>query len=215
MVELYQPAGGIWTLEEFDEIPDVEGVRFEVLAGRLYGTRTPPLLHQEVLGSFLVAMGVSACRRHQLGLLIPGPLGVILGPGDFPSPDLVFVREDRRAIITRRAIEGIPDLIVECVAPETAERDRGLKRQRYEHYGVPEYWVIDAESRVVEIHRHDGRGYPPPQMIRDRWLWPPMPNGPALELSLPTLLEEYDETKQMFEERERRRTAGLTACFNT
>jgi Uma2 family endonuclease len=205
MVDPSQSAGGIWTFEEFDALPDIEGVRQEVIGGRLYLTRTPPLLHQEVLGSFLMEMLAWACRRHQLGRLIPGPVGVILGAGDFPSPDLVFVQEDRREIITPRAIEGIPDLIVECVAPETAERDRGLKRQRYEHYGVPEYWVIDAESRAVEIYRHDGRGFSPAELIRNRWLWQPMPNGPVLELSLPNLLEGYDEMKSMFEERERQR----------
>lgn len=94
-----------------------------------------------------------------------------------------------------------------CAAPETADRDRGLKRQRYEHYAVPEYWVIDAGSRVVEIYRHNGRGYPLPRMARDHWLWQPVPDGPALRLSLASLLEGYDETKSMFEERERRRTA--------
>lgn len=208
MWELYQPTGGVWTFEEFEKLPEVEGARYEVIAGRVYVTRTPPLLHQEVLGSFLVEMLGWACRRHRLGRLIPGPVSVVLGTGDFPSPDLVFVRDDRRGIITRRAIEGVPDLIVECVAPETADRDRVLKRRRYEHYGVPEYWVIDAESRLVEIYRHDGRGYPLPRMIRDRWPWQPMPGGPTLELNLASLLEEYDETKSMFEARERRRTAG-------
>lgn len=106
MLELCQPVGRIWTFEEFDELPDVEGVRQEVIEGRLYLTRTPPLLHQEVLASFLVEMLGWACRRHRLGRLIPGPVGVILGLGDFPSPDLVFVREDRRGIITQRARRG-------------------------------------------------------------------------------------------------------------
>lgn len=67
--------------------------------------------------------------------------------------------------------------------------------------------MIDAGSRVVEMDRHDGRRYPLPRMIGDRWLWRPMPDGPALELNLASLLERYDETKSMFEERERRRTA--------
>ncbi len=208
MTELYQPAGGVWTFEEFQEFPDVEGVWYEVIAGNLYVRRTPPLLHQVVLGDFLVEILGWVWRKHQLGRLIPGPVAVVFGDGDIILPDLVFVREDRRGIVTERAFEGIPDLIVECVAPDTASRDRGIKRQRYAHFGVPEYWVIDAESRVVEIYRHDGGGYPPPQVIRNRWLWQPMPDGPALELSLPALLKEYDETKLMFEERERRLANG-------
>ncbi|HEX5871836.1 MAG TPA: Uma2 family endonuclease [Longimicrobium sp.] len=207
MAELHVPAAGVWTFEEFEKLPEVEGARYEVIAGSLYVTGTPPLLHQEVLGSFLVEMLGWARRKHGLGRLIPGPVGVILGPGDFPSPDLVFVREDRREIITGRAIEGVPDLIVECVAPETAERDRGLKHQRYELYGVPEYWAIDAESRIVEIYRHDGRVFSPAEVIRSRWFWQPMPNGPVLELNLPELLEEYDELMLHIERNEQRRAA--------
>lgn len=206
-MELYQPTGGVWTFDEFEELPEVEGARYEVIAGCLYVTRTPPLPHQEVLGSFLVEMLGWACRKHRLGRLIPGPVSVVLGIGDFPSPDLVFVREDRREIITRRAIEGVPDLIVECMAPETAERDRGLKHQRYEHCGVPEYWVIDAELRVVEIYRHDGRAFSPAEVIRSRWLWQPIPDGPVLQLDLPELLEEYDELMLHIERNEQRRAA--------
>jgi Uma2 family endonuclease len=207
-VELYQPTEGVWTYGEYMKLP-VEGTRYEVIAGQLYITPIPPLPHQEVLGSFLVKM-FGWVKEHRLGRLLPGPIDVLLSDADFIEPDLVYVRRDRREIVTDRAIEGVPDLIVECVAPDTAERDRGLKRERYGRFGVPEYWVIDAEARMVEIYRNGAGGFPIPEVVTSRWVWQPIPDGPVLQLDLPELLEEYDELMLHIERNEQRRAAEKT-----
>jgi Uma2 family endonuclease len=59
--------------------------------------------------------------------------------GDYLEPDLVFVARDREALLSDRGIEGPPDLVVEVVSPSTEARDRGLKLDRYRHFGVGEY----------------------------------------------------------------------------
>jgi Uma2 family endonuclease len=179
----------------------VENTRYEIIAGELYVTPTPPVLHQVILGEFLYAMFRWA-DHQELGALYPGPIDVLFGEGDFIEPDLAFVRRDRKAIVTERAIEGVPDLIAECVAPDTAERDGGLKRDRYMHFGVPEYWVIDGARRTVEIYRSDNPDPTVPRIVTDRWSWQPVPGGPALDLCLPELLQDYDETRAMFEANE-------------
>jgi len=47
-----------------------------------------------------------------------------------------------------------PDLLV-IMSPSTASRDRGIKRERYERAGMPEYWVVDATKNQVEVHALD------------------------------------------------------------
>jgi Uma2 family endonuclease len=212
MSSVHQPPGGVWTYEEYMKLP-VEGTRYEVIAGELYITPIPPLPHQEVLGSFVVQM-YGWVYQNKLGRFLLGPVDVLFSHEDFIEPDLVYVRRDRREIITDRAIEGVPDLIVECVAPDTAERDRGLKRERYARFGVPEYWVIDAEARTVEIYR-TGSDSQLPEVVTGRWTWQPMPDGPVLELDLPELLEGYDELMVHIEQNERRRPAGMTTLPHT
>lgn len=195
---MYQPPGGIWTYEEYMKLP-VENTRYEVIAGELYITPTPPTLHQRALQDLLMPMFGWADEEHHLGVLFPGPLDVLFGEGDFIEPDGLFVRRDRVDIIKDHGIEGVPDLIIECVAPDTAERDRGLKRDRYEYFGVPEYWILDPGARTLEIHRHVVRGYAPPEIVRDRWAWQPIPGGPALELSLPKVLKKHDALRLRFD----------------
>ena len=45
-----------------------------------------------------------------------------------------------------------PDIVVEVLSPSTAATDRGKKMQMFVRYGVPEYWIADAEARSIEIH---------------------------------------------------------------
>jgi Uma2 family endonuclease len=67
------------------------------------------------------------------------------------EPDLIFVRKNRLGVISERGVEGPPDLLVEILSPSTAARDRGVKLERYRHFGVAEYWIVDPESRTVEV----------------------------------------------------------------
>jgi Uma2 family endonuclease len=43
------------------------------------------------------------------------------------------------------------------VAVSSLSYDRGLKARLYARYGVPEFWVIDANERIAWIHR-DAKG---------------------------------------------------------
>jgi Uma2 family endonuclease len=194
---VHQPANGVWTYEEYMKLP-VESTRYEVIAGDLYITPPPPVRYQVAISKLLFRMS-PAEEDLGLGILFLGPLDVLFGEGDFLEPDGIFVRRGREEIIKDHGIEGVPDLIVECVAPETAERDRGLKRDRYAFFGVPEYWGFDADQRTLEVYQHNGRNFSEPNVVRDHWTWQPLPGAPAVELNLLEILERYEEARQFLE----------------
>ncbi|HUG42354.1 MAG TPA: Uma2 family endonuclease [Longimicrobiales bacterium] len=171
-----------WTYAEFARLPSEGGTRYEVVAGELVVTPSPSLRHQRI-ASDLVTLLNGFVREHGLGELYSGPVDVLLAEGDYVEPDIVFVRSDHREYLTDRGIEGPPDLIVEILSPSTAARDRGIKLDRYRHFGVPEYWVVDPDARSIEVWRLAEGAAEPEAFGSDETLrWHPGPGEVALEL---------------------------------
>jgi Uma2 family endonuclease len=178
-----------WSYAEFARLPD-DGNRYEVIDGELHVTPAPRPVHQDVVGR-IVEMVRPHVRKHALGKLYPGPVDVLLGEGDYLQPDLAFVRRERAECVSDRGIEGPPDLVLEVVSRSTAMRDRGVKRERYAASGVPEYWIVDADARRVEVYRLQ-EDPDHPTVVRDRIRWTPAEGGPVLELELAELFDDLD-----------------------
>jgi Uma2 family endonuclease len=184
-----QPAVREWTYAEFARLPD-DGNRYEVIAGELYVTPSPSPVHTRIafnLASLLEAF----VARHDLGWVTPAPVDVLLGESDYLQPDVVFVRRERGAEITDRGIEVPPDLVVEVLSPSTAFRDRGLKRERYAEFGVPEYWIIDPGAGRLEVYRLAEDPGRPAVVATDTLDWQPVPGGPVLTLRLSDFIRGY------------------------
>jgi len=103
----------------------------------------------------------------------------------------MFVRADRAHIVSPRGVEGPPDLVVEVLSPSTAKRDRGVKLERYRHFQVPEYWIVDAERRTIDIWR-SARGAEAAEVVgvHGRLAWTPAPGAPTLDVALAELFPE-------------------------
>ena len=59
---------------------------------------------------------------------------------------------NKKQVVTQFHTEGPPDLIIEVVSPESQSRDRREKFLEYQSAGVPEYWIIDPDSRTCEAY---------------------------------------------------------------
>jgi Uma2 family endonuclease len=177
-----------WTYAEFARLPSEGGTRYEVIDDELYVTPAPGTRHQRIVTDLVVHLGAFV-RSHGLGELFVSPFDVLFAEGDYMEPDLVFVRRDRVGLLSDRGVEGAPDLVVEVLSPSTAGRDRGIKLDRYRLFGVPEYWIIDAESRTVDIWKlAEGADEPVTLSATEGLRWQPMPGGPVLDLPLEELL---------------------------
>jgi Uma2 family endonuclease len=173
-----------WTWAEFARLPSEGSTRNEVIAGELFVTPGPAPRHQRVVMRLIEVLNPFV-RAHDLGELLPGPVDVIFAEGDYLEPDLVFLCRGRDDIVTDRGIEGPPDLVVEIVSPSTAARDRGIKRDRYQLYGVPEYWVVDPEQGTFEVWDFEsGREDALVFEAGDRFEWTPVDQAPTLEVEV-------------------------------
>jgi len=177
-----------WTYAEFARLPSEGSTRYEVIDGGLAVTPAPTGAHQIVV-SHLLRILAPFVHDRGLGIVLPSPIDVLFGEGDYFEPDVVFVREEHAHLIGARGIEGPPDLVVEILSPSTAERDRGIKLERYGHFGVPEYWIIDLEVGAIEVWRL-AAGARAADVVRvgDVLSWTPVSGGPTLEVRVAEIL---------------------------
>lgn len=130
-------------------------VRAEVLGGEIVVSPGPPPRHSKVQGSARRFLGGpfddDDGRGGPGGWWIFVEVDVALTPHDIVRPDLVGWRRER---LPRpgpvRPIQVVPDWVCEVLSPSTAARDRVMKRRLYAQAGVPHYWLIDPELRVLE-----------------------------------------------------------------
>lgn len=148
------------TYEEYISLPE-DTRPCELINGELYMPPAPIRRHQRVLTNLLHVID-RFVRENDLGEVYTSPLDVVLDRARplILQPDLLFVSHVRRHILQER-IEGAPDLVVEVLSPSSALRDRTEKTVWYGQYGVREYWLVDPETRTIEVRRLSAGGYEP------------------------------------------------------
>ena len=138
-----------YTYEDYCQLPDDR--RYELIDGEFYEMApSPSSIHQRTLLK-LARLMADFVESRLLGVVYIAPLDVILSENDTMQPDILFVSAGREGIITQRACEGPPDLVVEVLSPSTSRRDLGIKRRRYARFGVREYWLVDPVARSIEV----------------------------------------------------------------
>ena len=143
---------------DYQHLPESETKRYELLGGELVMAPAPKPYHQDILRNLLRILD-AYLRIQSAGKLYPAPIDVILSEEDVVQPDILFISQQRLGIIHEEAIHGAPDLHIEILSPATAGRDRTLKRTLYARHGVREYWLVDPETKTIEVLRLGPQGY--------------------------------------------------------
>ena len=170
-----------WTREMVLALPD-DGKRYELFDGELLVSPAPNLVHQLALARLYDALAPFV-RAHRLGETLWSPADLSLGGDELAQPDLFvlpFLPPDRRDW----SAYPNPILVVEVLSPSTARYDRIVKRRRFQRAGIPEYWIVDLDARVVERWRP---GHERPEVADERLAWHPEGAEAALEIALPGL----------------------------
>jgi len=158
-----------WDYSDYARFPD-DGNRYEVIDGEVLVTPAPSTGHQHILLNLAIAFR-KYLEREPVAVVLPD-VDVLFVTGQFLRPDLVVVPESARHGITRRGVELAPSLVVEILSPTSASIDRVKKPRRYGDFGVPEYWVVDPEERVVWVWRF-AAGTPEGERVEGPLAWHP------------------------------------------
>lgn len=106
-------------------------------------------VHLDVTARIATLLAAYA-NAHELGEVKIEKCLVVFPRNDY-EPDVVFFNRDKAAALGNNTMKfPVPDLVVEVLSESTEARDRGVKFQDYEAHGVHEYWIVDAEQRVIE-----------------------------------------------------------------
>ena len=127
------------------------GVRYQLIDGELIEMSGAILAHQIFLFQFSLALGTQVGALG-IGEIVPAPYDVHIDEFNTYQPDLLFVSNERRAILERLGAFGAPDVVVEILSDSTRRRDLGAKLPVYLRAGVREVVIVDLEARTVAVY---------------------------------------------------------------
>lgn len=139
----------LWTYGEMvAELPETN-LPVELWNGEIIMSPAPHPDHQRIVARFYKKLDRFVEERG-LGEVLFSPVDVVLTPHRAVQPDVLFVARARRDIIQKH-VQGVPDLAMEVVSEGSWQRDRIEKKALYEQFGLPEYWIVDPDSRTIEV----------------------------------------------------------------
>ena len=155
----------------------VEGVRTEWVAGTVESyVMTNNLSHQRLLGFLFTLFNLFLDRKH-LGEVIIAGFPMYVGD-DKPArePDLMVILSAHRERIKSTYLDGIADIVVEIVSPESGERDQIQPPRRHNRAG-------HRARRRTGLYRSDGPGYRHPGQGNPARFQPILPRRKCQEAS--------------------------------
>ena len=177
-----------WTPDDVDALndPDRAWPRYECVDGELLVTPAPSIDHQVIVGRLHRKLA-DWLDVYPIGYVFVAPLDVRLDERSLVQPDvLVTPLVDGRRPRTGDRIDRLL-LAVEIVSPASARADRVTKRRYYQQSRTPEYWVVDADARVIERWRPDDER---PEIVDGMLEWHPEGATEPLRLDVARLLGE-------------------------
>ncbi len=148
-----RPEPGFWTYDDLLAMPE-DGRRYEIVEGMLREMTGPTWEHGTAVHNLVTLL--TPFVRAMGGLLRKAPQDVFFPGADPVQPDLFAILPGNPGNRVRRGFEGVPDLVVEVLSPSTRGHDGLTKRALYGRAGVREYWLVDPDSRTIEVLALDG-----------------------------------------------------------
>jgi Uma2 family endonuclease len=131
------------TVEDMENMPDDE-FRYELDDGVLIVSPAPSTLHQLAVTRLAVILS-AACPSE---LVVLAGVGVNISRFQHRVPDVAVVRADSLNTVF---VQTPPDLAVEVASPRTRLYDRNRKKDVYQAFGIPAYWIVEPDRDRPEL----------------------------------------------------------------
>jgi Uma2 family endonuclease len=131
------------TAADMENMPDDE-FRYELDDGVLIVSPAPSTLHQLAVARLTVLLS-AACPD---GLVVLPGVGVNVSKFQHRVPDVAVVRAGALESFFQ---ETPPELVVEVASPRTRLYDRNRKKDIYQGFGIPAYWIVEPSRDRPEL----------------------------------------------------------------
>ena len=161
--------------------------RYQLINGEAYMMASPSVEHQVISRELMLQFG--PWLRGKPCQVFSAPLDVRLFPEEDNSddtvvqPDLLVVCDEKK--LAKGSVNGTPDLVIEIVSPSNTHSELFLKFQYYLEAKVQEYWIIDPEKKIAQVHVYENGRYVSTSYKKDARI--PVTVLPGLEIALDAL----------------------------
>jgi Uma2 family endonuclease len=158
-VALLHPMQGAWSHEDYLSLTDETNWLIEYTDGRIDVLAFPTTSHQLIVKTVFFAL-YDFVEPDRLGLALFAPIRVQVTCDKYRTPDIVFTFTRQYAEHNNRFFEGA-DLVIEIVSsdPESRKRDLIQKPLDYAEGGIPEYWIVDPQEKMITVLALAGKAY--------------------------------------------------------
>ncbi len=142
-----------WTVDDLNDVPEDDRLRYELVDGALLMSPAPVLRHGRAV----------AALSHILETTLTEPWRVVADAGvrfddrNYRQPDVLVVKA--AALKKDLADPGDVLLAVEVMSPSSVSNDRVTKPAQYAAAGIPHFWRLELDSPVLVTYRLDGDAY--------------------------------------------------------
>ncbi len=147
------------TNDYLKKMPRDENLRYELIGGEIFVSTAPRFIHQLLATRIVLEFG-DYLKINPVGHILTTP-GLIFSEFDGVIPDLIFISHEKtEEILDEKGgkFHGAPEIVIEILSPgrANARRDLQIKRELYEIYKVPEYWVVNPFEKKISVYKFKG-----------------------------------------------------------
>ena len=135
-----------------------EHEHIELIDGEAYMMAPPLRVHQDVL--MALSRQIANYLDGKRCRVYPAPFAVrpFAEAGDAPEDEDTLLEPDITVVcdpdkLDKYGCRGAPDMVIEILSPSTRRHDLTVKYRLYQRAGVREYWIVDPDSKAVQVHR--------------------------------------------------------------
>ena len=139
-----------YTYQDYLELPEEPGYRFEVLEGVLVRDPSPNVMHQRVSRRLQRILEDYFWKADPGGEIFNAPLDVTFQDITVVQPDVFYISGEQKPIVKEKRIDGPPKLVIEVMSPSTGRKDRLKKMRIYQKTQVQHYWLVNPDEKSLE-----------------------------------------------------------------